>query len=52
MPILEFDVRLLVNKFLNRYREGDRVLYVFIFNDREESLCVIDDKLNSWDPIW
>ena len=45
-PILEFDVQLLENEFLNVYREGDRVLYVSIVNDRGESLCVTEDKLN------
>ena len=51
-PILEFDVQLLENEFLNRYREGDCVLYVSIVNDRRENLCVTQDKLSSWDPIW
>jgi hypothetical protein len=51
-PILEFDVQLLENEFLNGYREGDRVLYVSIFNDRGDNLCVTEDKVNSWDPIW
>jgi len=51
-PILEFDVQLLENEFLNGYREGDRVLYVSIVNDRGESLCVTEDKLSSWGPIW
>ena len=27
-PILEIDVQLLENEFVNGYREGDRVLYV------------------------
>ena len=33
-PILKSDVQLLENEYLNGYREGDRVLYVFIINDR------------------
>ena len=52
MLILKFDVQLLENEFLNRYREGDSVLYVFIVNDRKERLCVTEDKLSSWIPIW
>ena len=51
-PIIKFVVQLLKNEFFNGYREGDRVLYVSIFNDRGESLCVTEDKVNSWDPIW
>ena len=43
---------MLENEFLNEYREGDRILYVYIINDRGESLCVTDDKLSSWNPIW
>ena len=50
-PILEFDVQLLENEFLNGYREDDRVLYVSILNDRGESLCVIEDKVKFLDPI-
>ena len=50
-PVLEFDVQLLENKYLNNYREGDRVLYVSIVNDRGQSLCVTKDKLRSYDPI-
>ena len=50
--ILEFDVKLLKNEFLNGYREGDRAWNISIVNDREESLCITEDKLSSWDPIW
>ena len=51
-PILEFDVQLLENKIFNGYREGDRVLYVSIVNNRGKSLYVTEDKLSFWDPIW
>ena len=37
---------------MNEYREGDRVLYVSIVNDRGENLFVSNDKLSSKDPIW
>ena len=50
--ILDFDVQLLDNEFLNGYREGDRIFCVSIINDRGENLRVTDDKLSSWDPIW
>ena len=51
-PILEFDVQLLENEYFNDYREGDRVLYVSVVNDRGESLCVTKDKLRFSDPMW
>ena len=50
-PILEIDVQLLENEFLNGYRIDDRVLYDFIVNHRGKNSCVIEDKLSSWDPI-
>ena len=50
-PTLDFDVQLLENEFLNGYRGGDRVLYVFILNNRGEGLCVTEDKVNYWDLI-
>ena len=46
-PILKFNVQLLENEFLNGYRKGDCTLYVSIVNDRENNLCVIEDKLSS-----
>ena len=51
-PILKIDVQLLENEFINEYREGDCVLYVFIVNNCGKSLFVSEDKLKSWDPIW
>ena len=50
--ILECDVQLLENEFLNGYRDGDRVLYISIVNDRGETLCVTKNKLSCRDPIW
>ena len=46
-PIFEFDVQLFDNEFFNGYREGDRVLYVSIVNNRGKSLYVTEDKLSS-----
>ena len=51
-PILEFDVQSLENEFVNGYKEDDRVLYVSIINHCGKNLCVTDDKLSFWDPIW
>ena len=36
-PILEFDVQLLENEFLNKHKEVDRLLYVSIINDCGEN---------------
>ena len=51
-PILEFDVQLLDNEYLNDYGEGDSVLYVSIVNNHAENLCVKEHKLRYCDPIW
>ena len=48
----EFDIQLFENEFLNGYIQSDCVLYVSIVNDSGKRLCVTEDKLSSWDPIW
>ena len=34
------------------YRDGDRVLYVAIYNDKAETLDVTSDLYDSWSGLW
>ena len=51
-PINEVDVQRLENKFVTGYRDGDRVLYVSIYNNKAESLDVTSDIIDSWSSLW
>ena len=46
-PILEVDVQLLQHEFANGHREGNRVIYVSIKNDKGEHEYVIQDTYGS-----
>jgi hypothetical protein len=47
---LEIDVQLLENKFVNGYREGDRLLYVSPY-DKDGNTIDIRDK-DTWEQHW
>ena len=51
-PINEVDVQWLENEFVTGYRDGNRVLYVSIYNDRAETLDVTSDLYDSWSSLW
>ena len=51
-PINEVDVQRLENEFVTGYRDGDRVLYVSIYNNKEETFDVTSDMFNSWSGLW
>ena len=51
-PINEVDVQRLENEFVNGYQDGDRVLYVALYNNHKDSLNVSDDIMASWDDHW
>ena len=42
----------LENEFVTGYRDGDRVLYVSIYNNRAETLDVTSDMYDSWNGLW
>lgn len=48
--ILELGVQLLEIEFVNCYREGDKILYVFAFDKEGESFYIIGVK--SWGKHW
>ena len=50
-PINEVDVQRFENGFVTSYRDGDRVLYVSIYNDKAESLNVSCDIFDSWSGL-
>ena len=50
--INEVDVQRLENEFVSGYRDGDRVLYVAIYNDKAEILDVTSDLYDSWSGHW
>lgn len=51
-PILEADVKKLENEFTRGYREGDRVLYVSLYDDGDKDLLVDDKIVTSWNSHW
>ncbi len=51
-PISEVEVQRLECEFVMGYREGDRVMYVSIFNDIPVDLPVSSAIIASWSPLW
>ena len=51
-PINEVDVQQLENEFVTSYRDGNRVLYVSIYNDKAETLDVTSNMFDSWSGLW
>ena len=51
-PINKVDVQRLENEFVTGYRDGDRVMYVSIYNDKAETLDVTSDMYDSWSSLW
>ena len=46
------DVQRLENEFVTGYRDGDRVLYVALHNNKDEDLEVTEDISSTWSPLW
>ena len=51
-PINEVDVQRLENEFVNGYREGDRCMYVSIYNNLSDTQEVTEEIMASWSPLW
>ena len=49
--IKEVDMQRLENEFVTGYRDGDWVLYVFIYNDKAESLDITSNIFDSWSGL-
>ena len=42
----------LENEFVTVYHDGDRVLYISMYNDKAESLDVSNDISDMWSGLW
>ena len=51
-PVIEGDVQRLENKFVNGYREGDRMLYVSPYNNFDRFLDISNAIKDSWRNLW
>jgi hypothetical protein len=51
-PINEVDVARLQNEFVMGYRDGDRAMYVSLYNNLDEVFNVSDDIRASWSSLW
>ncbi len=51
-PINEVDVQRLENEFVTGYCDGDRVLYVLIYNNKDEIFNVTEDIISGWSLLW
>jgi hypothetical protein len=50
--ISEVEVQRLECEFVMGYREDDRVLYVYVFNDVPVDLPIPPRIMASWSPLW
>ena len=51
-PINALDVDKMENEFCMGYREGDTVMYVSLFNDKDNTLPVTPDIVSQWNAHW
>ena len=51
-PINELDVERLENEFVTGYRDGDRSIYVSIFNNQSQTVDVTNHLSSSWSALW
>jgi hypothetical protein len=51
-PISEVDVARLQNEFVMGYYDGDRAMYVSLYNNLDEVFLVSDDIRASWNSLW
>lgn len=51
-PISELEVQLLENEFVNGYRDGDKVLYVLIMDDKWRVHEAMHKIYDNWDKQW
>ncbi len=51
-PVGEMGIQHLEREFVKGYRDGDRVLYISIYNNEEKSSDVSEEVKSSWSPLW
>jgi hypothetical protein len=51
-PVGEMGVQHLEREFVKGYRDGDRVMYISMFNTEEMSMDVTEEMKAKWSPCW
>jgi hypothetical protein len=51
-PIGEVDIQRLESEFITGYRDGDRVLFISLFNNMEKTMDVKPEHEAEWSPHW
>ena len=52
-PVLEVDVQFLENEFINGYREGDRILYVSVYDKKKSNQFELNAEVEAtWNAHW
>lgn len=51
-PVGEMGVQHLEREFVNGYRDGDRVLYISMYNHEEQTADVTDAIIGEWSEYW
>lgn len=51
-PVSEVEIQKLENEFVHGYREGDRVLYVSVYDYKGKSRVITEKDMETWDPHW
>ena len=51
-PVGEMGIQHLEREFVKGYRDGDRVMYISMYNNEELSSDVTEEVMSSWSPLW
>jgi hypothetical protein len=51
-PIQEVDVKTLEKRFEGGYIDGDRAFLISLFDDKESTMEVTEDRIATWDAHW
>ena len=51
-PVGEMGVQHLEREFVKGYRDGDRVMYISMYNTEEQTKNVTAEIMATWSPLW
>jgi hypothetical protein len=51
-PVGEVGVQHLEREFVKGYRDGDRVMYISMYNNDKQTRDVTDEVMAKWSPLW
>jgi hypothetical protein len=51
-PVGEMGVQHLEREFVKGYRDGDRVMYISVYNNEESTCDVTEDAIAAWSTQW